>query len=306
MKRWKKGSAPNGSMLPSDAPSSGSRRKFLGNVSGAAVAAATVGAIGLKPLLGGENSILHAEDNGGLTGAARAAEAEEIRINAAKREEAVRIPNHPTNGDVERYIDQANTYTKCLPHDGFGRVDLNAFATFVSALKTGLPEDFDKITMCGVRTLNGPQGGLAFDLEGRDACQFGAPLVPPAPSLDSDLNATELVEMYWASLLRDVPFTQYASNPLAVAASAELSGLRPYQGPRNNSGQVTPDLLFRGGFAGETLGPYMSQFFLMPTFLGQQPISQRQGTYVSNVDFMTDFASWLAVQNGADTGQRNQ
>ena len=290
----------------SDMPLSGSRRMFLGTVSSVAVAAATVGGIGLEPLLGGNYSIARAEQNGGLTGTARADESQEIRINAANRERAVRIPNHPTNGDQIRYPDQANTYTKCLPHDNFGRVDLSAFATLVHALNTGEHEEFEKIIMGGTRTLNGPQGGFAFDLEGTDAYQFGFPLVPPAPSLASDLNAAELLEHYWASLLRDVPFTQYASNPVAIAAAAETSRIPVYQGPRDSSGQVTPDFLFRGAFPGETLGPYISQFFITPTSLGQQPISQQQLTYLPNIDYMTDFGSWLDVQNGIDTGLRNQ
>ncbi len=299
-------SAAKDSSLPSGAPRSESRRRFLGNIRGAAVAAATVGAIGLEPLLGGKHSIARAEQNGSLTGAARADESQEIRINAANGERKVHIPNRPTNGDQNRYADQANTYTKGLPHDSFGRVDLNAFATLVNALNTGEPEDFENVILGGTRKLNGPQGGYAFDLEGRDACQFGAPLVPPAPALASDLNAAELLEHYWASLLRDVPFTQYASNPTAIAAAAETSGISVYQGPRNSRGQVTPDLLFRGAFPGETLGPYISQFFVTPTSLGQQPISQQQVTYLPNIDYMTDFASWLLVQNGVDTGLRNQ
>jgi hypothetical protein len=287
-------------------PRSGSRRKFLGSIKGAAMAAATVSAIGLKPLLGGKTSIASAENNGGLTGAARADESQEIRTDVAKAERKVRIPNHPTNGDENRYADQANTYTKALPHDSFGRVDLNAFSVFVNALNTGLPEDFERIPLGGTRTLNGPQGGYAFDLEGTDAYQFGAPLVPPAPALASDLNACELLEHYWGSLLRDVAFTDYASNPTAIAAAAEMSGTSVYQGPRNGSGQVTPDLLFRGGYPGETLGPYISQFFITPTSFGQQAISQQMTTYLPNIDYMYDFASWLEVQNGIDTGQRNQ
>jgi hypothetical protein len=51
--------------------------------------------------------------------------------------------------------------------------------------------------------LNGPQGGLAFDLECLDSSQFQ---VPPAPALASEQYATELVELYWASLLRDIAF----------------------------------------------------------------------------------------------------
>lgn len=41
-------------------PPSGSRRKFLGNVSGVALAAVTAGAIGLEPLLGGKESLADA------------------------------------------------------------------------------------------------------------------------------------------------------------------------------------------------------------------------------------------------------
>src|SRR4029077_20045084 len=259
-------------------------RKFLGSIKGAAMAAATVSAIGLKPLLGGKTSIAAAENNGGLTGAARADESLEIRTDVANAERKVHIPNHPTNGDENRYADQANTYTKALPHDSFGRVDLNAFSIFVNALNTGLPEDFEKIPLGGTRTLNGPQGGYAFDLEGTNAYQFGAPLVPPQPALASDLNACELLEHYWGSLLRDVAFTDYASNPTAIAAAAEMSGISSYQGPRNGSGQVTTDLLFRGGYPGETLGPYISQFFVLPTSFGQQPISQQMTTYLPNID----------------------
>ncbi len=269
------------------------------------MAAATASAIGLEPLLGNQNSSASAQQGNGLSGVARANEAAEVRIKAALRERAVNIPNHPTNHDITRYADQANTYTKCLPHDTFGRVDLNAFATMLTALNSGDPDDFEKIVMGGARTLNGPQGGFAFDLEGTDAYQFGSPLVPPAPTLASDLNAAELLEHYWGSLLRDVPFTQYASNSIANAAAAETSAISVYQGPRNSGGQVTPDLLFRGNFPGETLGPYMSQFFVTPTSFGQQPISQQQITYVPNIDYMTDFGSWLSVQNGVSTGQQN-
>ena len=136
--------------------------------------------------------------------------------------------------------------------------------------------------------------------------QFGQPQVPPAPTTASDQNATELLEHYWASLLRDVAFTDYGSNALAAAAAAELGSQPTYFGPRNSSGQVTPNLLFRGGFPGETLGPYISQFFIKPTALGAQPISQQMVSYLPDIDYMTSFADWLTVQNGNVTGDQNQ
>jgi len=106
-------------------------------------------------------------------------------------------------------------------------------------------------------------------------------------------------------LLRDVAFTEYPSNSLAAQAAAELGSQLTYLGPRS-SGQVTPDLLFRGGFPGEALGPYISQFFLLPTSFGSQPIDQQQVTYLPNIDYGTSFTDWLTIQNGNVTGLQNQ
>ena len=282
------------------------RRRFLGGVSGFAAAAAAVGAVGFEPLLGVKDTLARAAEEGDPTPAAnRANRALEKRVRIAEAERQVPLPAHPTNGDEALYADKANSYSKCLVHDAYGEVDANSYASLRHALTTGEPADFENIILGGTRLLNGPQGGFAFDLEGTDAYQFGAPLVPPAPALASDLNATELLEMYWAALLRDVPFTQYATNAVAEQAAAELNGLPSYQGPKAG-GQVTPAVLFRGGFPGETLGPYISQFFIKPTTMGAQPISQLQNSYVQGVDYGTDFATWLDIQNGVDTGLRVQ
>ena len=110
----------------------------------------------------------------------------------------------------------------------------------------------------------------------------------------------------WASLLRDVAFTDYASNPTAAQAAAELDTMPTYAGPRNGSGHVTPDLLFRGPYPGETVGPYMSQLHLIPTYFGTQPISQQLVTYLANVDYMNDATTYQQVQNGINTGLQNQ
>ena len=78
-----------------------------------------------------------------------------------------------------------------------------------------------------------------------------------------------MVEMYWASLLRDVAFTDYASNSTAAQAAAELTNMPTYAGPRDGSGNVTPDLLFRGTYPGDTLGPYVSQFYITADLHGR-------------------------------------
>jgi hypothetical protein len=235
----------------------------------------------------------------------RVIQAFELRVREATRDREKGPALNVNNGDTARYPDKGGTYTKGLPHDSFGRVAPSAFESFRDALTSGRFSDFENMIMGGTRTLNGPQGGLAFDLEAADSAQFGQPQVPPAPATASDQNATELLEHYWASLLRDVPFSDYRANSLAARAAAELGAQPSYLGPRNG-GEVTPNLLFRGAFAGETLGPYLSQFFILPTTFGAQPVSQQMVSYLPNIDYMTSFGDWLNVQNGNTTGLANQ
>jgi hypothetical protein len=239
-----------------------------------------------------------------------------LRASIARNEAGISVPPHTTNGDEARYSDQSATYTKGLLQDGPCKVNLYAYETLKTALKSGEPQDFEKIKLGGTRKLNGPQGGLTFDLEGSDSIQFGnAPshdnqedcvVVPPPPALASAAYGTELVELYWASLLRDVAFTDYATSSVANAAAQELSTMQGYAGPRDSSGHVTPDLLFRGAFQGETVGPYLSQFFITPTAFGAQAMNQQMTSYLSNLDYMTDISTFQQVQNGISTGLVNQ
>ena len=221
------------------------------------------------------------------------------RTQSAGHDAFIPPPAQIDNGDEARYADKSGTYTKGILQTGVGLVDLAAYETFIKALKSGDPTDFEKIVLGGPRTLNGPQGGLAFGLACLDSSQFA---VAPAPVLAGEEYAAELVEMYWASLLRDVPFTQYSSDPVAVNAATELSSLTSYKGPRDASNKVTPNLLFRGTFTGDTIGPYMSQFLLQDTTLGALPITQKYVTFKKGVDYMLDKNTFQQVQNGIATG----
>lgn len=287
-------------------PKGSNRRDFLAQVGSAAAAIAasalTATPVSSQPHDSGATDVPVPE---GVTHK-RVIEAFHLRVEEAVQDAMVPAATNVHNGDQTRYADKGGTYSKGLLHDSFGSVDPSSFETFTTALTTGKFSDFEKIIMGGTRTLNGPQGGLAFDLEALDNVQFGQPIVPPAPASASEQNATELLEHYWASLLRDVAFTDYGSNALAAAAAAELGAQSTYKGPRNHGGHVTTNLLFRGSFPGETLGPYISQFFLLPTMFGAQPISQQMATYLPNVDYGADFTTWLEIQNGVDTGLRNQ
>ena len=247
---------------------------------------------------------------------ARALASFEVRFKTAKEQSRLPIPSHATNGDEAHYGDKCATYTKGLKQDGYGVVNPAAFLSFRKALDSGDPNDFAHILTGGTQTLNGPQGAYAFTLAGTDSQQFGSdpsvenqepnPIVPAPPAMASEAYGTELTDLYWCSLLRDVAFTDYPGHPTAAAAAAELSAMTTYAGPRDGGGQVTPRLLFRGKYPGETVGPYTSQLMLRPTNFGAQAISQQWTTYLPGIDYMTDLATWQAVQSGIPTGLVDQ
>ncbi len=98
------------------------------------------------------------------------------------------------------------------------------------------------------------------------------------------------------ALTRDVPFSQYGTDPTIAAAASELSGLSAYTGPRIG-GNVTPQSVFRGFTAGDLIGPYISQFLIQPFSYGVIPFAGYKTTLPG--DFGTDAGSWLNIQNGA-------
>jgi hypothetical protein len=144
-----------------------------------------------------------------------------LRTRLAGANAFVPAPAQLDNGDEAHYADKSGTYTKGLLQSGVGVVAPAAYQSFKRALSSGLPSDFEKIILGGPRTLNGPQGGLAFYLDCLGADQFTA---PPSPRVESEEYATELIELYWASLLRDGAFTDYPGNAIAQQAATELLG----------------------------------------------------------------------------------
>ena len=304
-----------GNLSANNAGKGSSRRKFLGQIGAALTGGAVLGKAALASAQSNNPALGDGISAPNVTNP-RIRRCFLMRVGTAGQE--ARIPAAPetTNGDEQRYHDKSGTYSKGLLQNGIGLVNLQAFQSFKRALNSGNPADFENIIIGGTRTLNDPQSGLALALEGSDASQFGnAPcpnnqenvvVVPPAPALASAAYGTELAELYWASLLRDVAFTDYAANSTAIQAAQELSGMPSYTGPRDSNGNVTPDLLFRGGYPGETIGPYISQLHIIPSFFGAQEMNQLMFTYAAGVDYMNDPTTFQQVQNGIDTGLRNQ
>ena len=157
------------------------RRSFLGRIgygTAATVAAAALVDPGRASAQSSSSSSARVAAPQGVTNP-RVIEAFELRVSEAVQDALVPAATNVNNGDQARYADKGGTFTKTLPHDSFGRVNLDAFATFTTALASGRFSDFERMIMGGTRTMNGPQGGLAFDLEALDNVQFGQPQVPP-------------------------------------------------------------------------------------------------------------------------------
>ncbi|MDQ5808858.1 MAG: vanadium-dependent haloperoxidase [Actinomycetota bacterium] len=217
-------------------------------------------------------------------------------------------PEHRSNGDDDRLPDRIGSYSKGLPHDDAGEVDAAAYDALLAAVESTEPSDFEAIplgdTSCpkglGRRLVN-PQSGLAFDLEGPDA---QAVTMPPAPRFDSAEEAGEMAEVYWMALLRDVHFDDYATDPTASEAAADLSTFSDFRGPKDDAGNVTPALLFRGFTPGDLAGPYVSQFLLRDFNYGTLRVSQRQQTAIPGLNYVTTFEDWLHIQNGCDPDVR--
>jgi hypothetical protein len=227
--------------------------------------------------------------------ASRHDESLERRRAAALLRHRRRSPRDLTNGDEDRYPDRVGNYSKGLPHNDIGQVDSHAYDAMLAALRSGHSRDFARIPLVGTFNLVNPQAAFTFTLHGADSHDIDLAAPPP---LDSAEAAADMVEVYWQSRLRDVPFNQYESNDSALTACDDLSRLSGYVGPKQRA-QVVPTVLFRGQLDGDETGPYISQFLYARIPHGVYTIEQRFRMPVSRTDYVTSHDEWLAMQRGS-------
>ncbi|HKE55251.1 MAG TPA: twin-arginine translocation signal domain-containing protein [Pyrinomonadaceae bacterium] len=286
-----------------------SRRKF---VKGAATVATAAAIVPLKPLLSGKESVADAA-NGNSNSSNRMNACFNYRKNRALAQR-INVGPQADNGDISKFTDFSGSFSKALLHDSLGVPNAAAFLSLKNAISTGNFSDFANIGVGtpggdGNSKLNGPQAALAFDLEGLDS---HATVIPSAPSVASAQTAAEQVEHYWAALLADVPFTDYATNALVGDAVTDMNAMSFLSSAGNNQFPypVTRQNLFRGQFVpgdGNVQGPYVSQFMVQPTFYGSQLLSQQHQTFLpegaGGSNFMTSEAEYQLVQNGGNSGR---
>jgi len=286
---------------PVDESEGVSRRRFIGSLGATAAGAVALGALAPAADKSASASAQKAPGNSGPPG----------RMNdcfAYRRDAAIasriNIGAQSGNGDLARYSDYSGIYSKGLLHDALGIPNAAAAASLVKAMQTGKQSDFAGIVVGtpgggGNSKLNGPQGALAFDLQGIDS---HCTVIPPSPTTAGAQTAAEQVEHYWAAVLRDVPFAEYGSNAMVAQACTDMNNLSYVNSPGSQiPSPVTPQNLFRGQFLagdGNVKGPYVSQFMIQPASYGAQPLDQKYNTFLPGQEFMTSLTTYQNIQNG--------
>lgn len=249
------------------------------------------------------------------------------RVLTAERETILRPPNpieSEGNGDEFLVPQFAANFTKTLEHDPItGLLTAEGqknYKRLLQALKTGKQEDFNSIVRAPNSTvkLTNPQAAFTFSLEGSDSSLFK---IKPFPHLSSAEAAALLIEEYLMALTRDTTFDDYGTGlrtdadggggSITATAAAVLQDLgNAYKGPRNKAGQIDATVLFRGESQSDLVGPYISQFLLipqrvlLPSMSGVQNLVQaplltdQQRPIAQKREFGVSFEDFVEIQNG--------
>ncbi|WP_179946332.1 vanadium-dependent haloperoxidase [Candidatus Nitrosocosmicus hydrocola] len=237
----------------------------------------------------------------------------EGRIEAAKIARDRPIENNKSNGEENKYKDANGklnyiaNFTKGLKHhekshQDAGEVISEDYRDLRDAIQSEDPKELQDIILGGQQKFVNPEAAFAFDLEGPDSHHLA---IKPAPTLDSEELAGEMGELYWMALCRDIPFSTFSTDPLIQEAAADLDnnyGDFPVV-PNTDGGEfkkkpVDPSTIFRGMTDGDFKGEYISQFLIQDIQWGSQVLKQVQNTLEPKVDYLTDYGTWLKIQNG--------
>jgi hypothetical protein len=224
-----------------------------------------------------------------------------IRVNAASFQKKLPVFEHKCNGDEELYFKKIGNFSKALPHNKIGEVDLSAYKAWIMALTTSNSRCFENIPLGGPVKLANPQASYAYNMIGADSHYFNMAM---SPAFNSAEIAGEMAENYWLALTRDIPFSEYDNSIAINAAAKDLSSFSDFKGPKENC-KVTPKTIFRGNTADDLVAPYISQFFYQNIPFGAKTIKQKYRISIEKDDYMTSYHEWLHIQNGGSPKLKN-
>lgn len=168
------------------------------------------------------------------------------------------------NNDAVDIPNYRGIFSKGVQHDANGNVLPGSMQYYLDAIN-GDKDAMQRIPIpaLGLGEVYFPfvTPNALYDAEffGRHASSYQIPL---APKFLSDETAGEMVEAYCASLIRDVKFSDYATDPTVADCCAYINALNVFKGPRVG-GVVTPATILQCTLRpnGDILpGPRLSQF----------------------------------------------
>lgn len=270
------------------------RRRFIGKLAGFGLSAAALSSLSFpKELYAQKLSTSNRGSGFGDKSAVfrrRAIACANMRREAADRAYFATNYVHNTNNDELIYSNKIASFSKTLPHNSLGEVDLNVYQAYFNAVESGDSAAFENIMLGGSRKLANPQAAYSFQLDGADGFAHS---MPPPPNFSSEDQAAEIAEVYWHAVARDISFADYLTDPTIAEAVVDLNRFSRFNG-------VTSGSIFRGQTPGDLIGPYVSQFLYKPIPYGATKIPQKFSVPVAGQSFMTSYSEWLNIQNGAE------
>jgi len=195
-------------------------------------------------------------------------------------------------------------FSKGLTHDATtGFAEKSAVQSILAAVKDGSlsVENAIQLDSNSVRKIEGVYNGKSFSLMANDPSVFSLDSSLYYP-VDNSKSMFEMMEVYARRVLLDTPFSviRAGSDSSVVAV---LSALNAYKSSfttnpvASGSGNIEGLQLFRGGFPGTTVGPYVSQMLVHPYEHGNLQVTQK---YLEESDSVASstLSGWLNIQNG--------
>lgn len=195
-------------------------------------------------------------------------------------------------------------FSKGLTHDATtGFAEKNAVKSILNAVKEGTltTENAIQLDSNSVRKIEGVYNGKSFSLMANDPSVFSLDSSLYYP-IDSAKAMFEMMEVYARRILLDTPFSviRAGTDPSVVAVINALNAYKtafttnPTSTP---SGNIEGLQLFRGGFPGTTVGPYVSQMLVHPYEQGNLQVTQK---YLEESDesATSTLSGWFNIQNG--------
>ena len=219
--------------------------------------------------------------------------------------------------DLRTYSTGGKTYypwlfSKTLKHDDNGLTTVEDLDRLIKVSATnGSIESIQDVALSQdpnkTRKLEGIATGNSFWIRGCETQLYDTG--PEFLLADSLTNVGEMIEVYEKSLLRDTSFNDIQLETggdvsRALTSINNYNTLSAYLGPVSSSNTITGQELFRGIGKDELIGPYVSQYLVLP--YSYNGISIEQKYQVENDVLETvDYTNYLNIQRGIVGGSPN-